>query len=108
MAAIHRSSLFVGIDSAPLHWARLTGRRVLSIWGATEPELLLRPSPWLVETVIRVEAACSPCVHAVGRSRCSGRAECMAAVAPERVLAEAERLLRRTEPGMCQVALSMK
>ena len=35
-------------------------------------------------------------------------AECMAAVAPERVLAEAERLLRRTEPGMCQVALSMK
>lgn len=108
VAAIHRSSLFVGIDSAPLHWARLTGRRVLSIWGATEPELLLRPSPWLVETVIRVEAACSPCVHAVGRCRCSGRAECMAAVAPERVLAEAERLLRRTEPGMCQVALSMK
>lgn len=108
VAEIHRSALFVGIDSAPLHWARLTGRRVLSFWGATEPELLLRPAPWLIETVIRVEAACSPCVHSVERSRCSGRAACMAEISPERVFTEAERLLRRPEPCLCRVALSMK
>lgn len=108
VAAIHGSALFVGIDSAPLHWARLTGRRVLSFWGATEPDLLLRPSPWLAETVIRVEAPCSPCVHSVERSRCSGRAACMAEISPERVFTEAERLLRRPEPCLCRVALSMK
>lgn len=107
VAAIHRSALFVGIDSAPLHWARLTGRRVLSLWGATEPELLLRPAPQLIETVIQAEAECSPCVHAAKHSRCSGRAECMAAVSPELVLAEAEELLRRAEPGCRRVTLSI-
>lgn len=108
VAAIHRSALFVGIDSAPLHWARLTGRRVLSLWGATEPELLLRPAPQLIETVIQAEAECSPCVHAAKHSRCSGRAECMAAMTPDRVLAEAEHLLRRTEPELCRITLSVK
>ncbi len=105
---IARSGLFIGIDSAPLHWARLTGRRALSIWGATVSELLLRPAPWLIETVLQAEAPCSPCVHAAGRARCSDRAACMEAVSPETVLAEAEQLLLRTAPGTHRAVFPVK
>lgn len=101
--AIARSTLFIGIDSAPLHWARLTGTRTLSIWGATASELLLRPAPWLMESILQMRAACSPCVHAAGGSICSVRAACMAQVDPETVFGEAALLLERKQPGVRRV-----
>ncbi|MDD5727714.1 MAG: glycosyltransferase family 9 protein [Victivallales bacterium] len=93
---IQDAELFVSIDSAPLHLARLLSRRVLSLWGATSPEILLREHSWLRETVIYARSICSPCVHMLDKMTCSPEANCMTAITPETVAAEAEKLLTGT------------
>ena len=93
---IQNAELFVSIDSAPLHLARLLSRRVLSLWGATSPFIPLRDHPWLYETRIYARSICSPCVHLLDKMTCLPDANCMAAIKPEMVMEEAEKLLAGT------------
>ena len=58
-----QSSCFCGIDSAPLHLARLTALPSVSLWGATDPFLLTREIPDYPEIIIFARQKCTPCVH---------------------------------------------
>ena len=58
-----QSSCFCGIDSAPLHLARLTALPAVSLWGATDPFLLTREIPDYPEIIIFARQKCTPCVH---------------------------------------------
>ncbi len=96
---INQSELFISIDSAPLHMARLLGKRVISLWGATSPFILLRDHPGLNETRIYAQSICSPCVHILDRMTCNPENTCMMAIDVNTVIKETERLLEN--PTQC-------
>ena len=60
---MRQSRCFCGIDSAPLHMARLSALPAVSLWGATDPFLLTREIPGYPEVMIFARQQCTPCVH---------------------------------------------
>jgi len=68
---------FWGIDSGPLHIARLLGKPCFSFWGPTNPSHRLRAMPGLEETTGYLGFACSPCIDSVERAPCQGNNQCM-------------------------------
>ena len=84
-AAIRRAALFVGIDSAPLHLARLSGTPAVSLWGPTDPRSLARPFADYPEVILFAKHPCTPCVHKNGHPCPLGKS-CTAAIPPEQVL----------------------
>ena len=69
---IRQSSCFCGIDSAPLHLARLAAVPSVSLWGATDPVQLTRNFPGYPEIIIFAHQECSPCVHTRKKCRLAG------------------------------------
>ena len=67
---------FVGIDSILLHFARVLCPKVVSFWGPTKPESLLRPAS-IQEKVFYSNLPCSPCVHVTEHPSCHGNNICM-------------------------------
>ncbi len=89
-ALIRRAKLFVGVDSAPIHIAAAVGTPTVALFG---PSGEIEWGPWMVSCrVLTSEHRCRPC----GFDGCGGgkRSDCLDAIAPERVLAAAEELLR--------------
>ena len=74
---IDRADEFWGVDSGPLHIARLLGKRCVSFWGPSNPAYRLRPISQLDETVYYRPIHCSPCVHMSARAPCKGDNQCM-------------------------------
>jgi len=93
---LEKCSLFIGIDSGPLHLARFYGKRVLSLWGATDPKTRLRPMSWLAESVIYAEMICSPCVHVAEESPCGVDNQCMKSIDVFRVYERAISTLEKS------------
>lgn len=89
--AVRRSGLFIGVDSAPLHLARLCAVPALSIWGATSPYHLTRNFENYSETLIVADAHCTPCVHRKN-VYCPFEKSCTAMVKVNSVLTAAESL----------------
>ncbi len=84
------ASLFVGMDSGPMHLASTTSTPIVAIFGAG-PSAWYRP--WRREKVEIVEKnpPCKPCPL---RKPCPYREPpCIAEISPEEVIAAAERLL---------------
>lgn len=77
VALMARCSLFWGIDSGLLHWARLLGVPCLSFWGPTAPQSRLKPVPDLTEEVIYWPIYCSPCIHVAEIPPCGGNNLCI-------------------------------
>jgi ADP-heptose:LPS heptosyltransferase len=71
-------SLFLGIDSAMLHFARLFGLPSKSFWGPTDPSTLLKDFDPELEEITYVKIACSPCIHVAEVPPCRGNNVCMA------------------------------
>lgn len=90
--AIRRSKLFIGVDSAPLHLARLSAVPAVSIWGATVPEHLTREFENYPEVMISAGLSCSPCVHRK-TIRCPLGKSCTASVEVEQVFQAAKALI---------------
>lgn len=67
----------LAIDSGLNHLARLSGSRVTSFWGPTDPATRLLPIPGLEEQVFYRKIFCSPCVHLVEVAPCQGDNICM-------------------------------
>jgi lipopolysaccharide heptosyltransferase III len=92
-ALIGRSQLFVGGDSGPLHIAATTRTPVVAIYGPTLP---VRSSPWrspdlITESVEVPNLPCRPCDQRV----CApGDYRCLTRLAPQDVLAAAERAMK--------------
>lgn len=77
IARIHHSSAFWGIDSAPLHYARLLGVNTLAYFGPTNPQYLLKPLTYAKEEIQYKQLPCSPCVHVKNFSPCRGNNTCI-------------------------------
>ena len=90
-ALIREAGLFVSIDSAPLHFARLVGVPSVSLWGATEPGMLLRPMENCYEVQIFHREPCSPCVHR--KKSCPAGRSCVGNISAAEVMAAAEKVL---------------
>jgi len=81
IALIAGAQLFVGNDSGPAHIASATRRRVVVVFGATDPATW---RPWQVEH--RVVQAAGPCPQcATGRCYASSGARCILSVSVESV-----------------------
>lgn len=74
---IASSHVFLGIDSALLHYARLFGVKTISFWGPTDPGTGLRKIKMLDEEIFYRKIPCSPCIHIAKNPPCNGRAECL-------------------------------
>ena len=89
---IRSGSCFCGIDSAPLHLARLAAVPSVSLWGATDPHLLTRDFPGYPEVIIFARQHCSPCVHT--RKKCHLPGGCLNTVSPDMVIDAVSELLK--------------
>ena len=77
MADIDQVDEFWGVDSGPLHIARILGKKSVSFWGPSNPAYRLRPVPGLEEDIFYRALPCSPCVHLGDTSPCKGDNQCM-------------------------------
>ena len=71
-------ALFLGIDSAMLHFARLFALPTKSFWGPTDPATLLKDFDPHREEVTYFKIPCSPCIHVAEFPPCRGNNVCMA------------------------------
>jgi ADP-heptose:LPS heptosyltransferase len=72
-----RAAVYYGIDSMLLHLARALGVPTVSLFGPTDPNVLLRPLAHS-ERVAFAHLPCSPCIHVNESPPCQGRRPCMA------------------------------
>jgi ADP-heptose:LPS heptosyltransferase len=72
-----RASAYYGIDSMLLHLARVLNVPTISIFGPTDPAVLLRPLGQR-ERVAYAHLPCSPCIHVNETPPCQGVRTCMA------------------------------
>jgi len=104
-----RAALYIGPDTSISHLAAAVGLPVIAIFGPTNPQ---RWAPWparattqalfarsaLVQqagnvTLLQGQQACVPCSHAGCEDHVDSRSDCLTNITPERVLAQAARLL---------------
>ena len=88
------ASLMVSNDLGPAHFAAVTDMPTIVLFGPETPALY---APLGRVTALSAGLACSPCVSAANhrRTACT-EPVCMAAIPPERVLAEVARILDAT------------
>jgi lipopolysaccharide heptosyltransferase I len=87
VALLERASVVVANDSGPMHVAAALGRPLVTPYGPTSP---VRTGPYRrLDTVIRLDIACSPCFS----RRCSHRS-CLRWLEPAHVVRAIEQQLR--------------
>lgn len=95
---IQRSKMLIGIDSGMIHGAVAFGLPVVGVFGPTSAFLRLPPRPDAVG--MTADVPCLGCHHRHPRlhwqSGCAHDIRCMQGLSPERVLAEALPLFRRS------------
>ena len=94
-ALMERCRLLITNDTGARHIAAALGIGVVTLFGSTDPTWA--QIDYRLERIVRVDFPCSPCQQPVCPHP-AGPAyhQCMAAITPERVLAEAETLLEAT------------
>jgi ADP-heptose:LPS heptosyltransferase len=89
LALISRLDFMIAMDSSNMHMAALTGTRVISIWGGTDPVTGFGPWQQPCELAMRIpaeELSCRPCT-VYGKGECRrGDFACMMWLTPEKVL----------------------
>lgn len=108
---LQRAALYIGPDTSVSHLAAATGIPVIAIFGPTNP---MRWAPWPAApqtqalfarsaavqqagnvTVLQGPQSCVPCGRAGCEDDRASRSDCLPAITPQQVLAQAERLLSR-------------
>jgi heptosyltransferase-3 len=104
---LQEAALYIGPDTSISHLAAATGVPVIAIFGPTNP---MRWSPWPVQGEARLatrgpiqrsgnvillqsELPCVPCGRAGCEDHRQSRSDCLMDIGPERVIAEADRIL---------------
>jgi heptosyltransferase III len=88
-AVLERATVFVGVDSAPMHMAAALGRPVVALFGPSGEH---HWGPWGAgHAVLSSPYLCRPC----GRDGCLGskRSDCLEALPAARIIAAVERAL---------------
>jgi ADP-heptose:LPS heptosyltransferase len=85
---IRKCSVFISGDSAPLHVAAAVSTPFVALFGPTDPRRHLPPAKNFA--VIKKDAGCGPCY----KPKCA-KIRCMAAITPDEVLAQVEKLLKK-------------
>ena len=93
LALISRLDLMIAMDSSNMHMAALTGTRVISIWGGTDPltgfGAWMQPDDYSVRIPVK-ELTCRPCTI-YGKGECGrGDLACMNWLTPEIVFKKIE------------------
>ena len=93
LALISRLDLMIAMDSSNMHMAALTGARVISIWGGTDPVIGFgawnQPDDYSVRIPLE-ELTCRPCTI-YGKGECGrGDLACMNWLTPEIVFKKIE------------------
>jgi ADP-heptose:LPS heptosyltransferase len=90
--------LYIGGDSGPLHIAATTKVPIVALFGPTLPE---RSMPWrnAGARAIAIDGGPLPCRPCHQRHCEPGDFRCLTRLAPSRVVAAAEELLRTETPG---------
>ena len=97
LAIMSRLDLMIAMDSSNMHMAALTGIKVISIWGATDP--ITGFGAWMQPLFhsVRIpaeELECRPCT-VYGKGGCRrGDFACMNRLTPEMVFSRIKKLLR--------------
>ena len=88
LALMSRLSFMIAMDSSNMHMAALTGTKVISIWGGTDPLTGFGAWEQPDENAIRIpveELTCRPCT-VFGKGKCKrGDFACMMWLTPEKV-----------------------
>lgn len=97
-ALTRRAALYIGGDSGPLHIAATTKVPIVALFGPTLPE---RSMPWrnAGARAIAIDGGPLPCRPCHQRHCEPGDFRCLTRLAPSRVVAAAEELLRTETPG---------
>jgi lipopolysaccharide heptosyltransferase II len=92
-ALVARAEVYIGGDSGPLHVAATTTTPIVELLGPTLPERSRpwRDDRWFTEIVDVSGLPCRPCQQ---RTCAPGDFRCLTGIAPERVVAAAERALK--------------
>jgi ADP-heptose:LPS heptosyltransferase len=77
LSVLQSATLFFGIDSALLHYARLSGLKSVSFWGPVSPQQRLTVWSDVDDETHYVPLPCSPCVHVAETPPCRGNNACM-------------------------------
>jgi lipopolysaccharide heptosyltransferase II len=93
---LHLGRLLITNDGGTGHFAALTPIPAIVLFGPETPALYGSLSPRAVN--LHKPLSCSPCLTAYNhrQSPCDGDNQCLKSIAPDEVLAEAERLLEGT------------
>lgn len=88
LALVSRLDFMISMDSANMHIAAITGRKVISLWGATDPlagfGAWMQPDDFAVRISVN-ELTCRPCTI-YGKGKCKrGDFACMRWLTPETV-----------------------
>jgi ADP-heptose:LPS heptosyltransferase len=95
LALMGRLDLMIAMDSSNMHMAALTGTKVISIWGGTDPlsgfGAWMQPEDYFVRIPVE-ELTCRPCTT-YGKGECRrGDLACMNWLIPEKVYQKIDNL----------------
>jgi ADP-heptose:LPS heptosyltransferase len=74
---IKLSSLYIGIDSSLLHFARFLSISNISYWGPTDPKTRLYDDLTVFSEINYSNLICSPCIHITLETPCNSNNICM-------------------------------
>ncbi len=95
IALISHLDCMVSMDSLAMHLCSLTATPVVSVWGATHPELGFLGYGCDPDGVLQVEMDCRPC-SIYGNKPCKwGDMRCMHAISPETVAERVQYLINK-------------
>ena len=95
IALIAHLDCIVSMDSMAMHIASLVATPVVSIWGATHPELGFAGFGCPQEAMLQVEMPCRPC-STYGKKPCKyGDYRCLRAITPQMIAEKVEFLIQK-------------
>ena len=94
MELMSHEDCLVSMDSMAMHMASLVATPVVSVWGATHPNLGFLGWGCRPEDALQADLPCRPC-SVFGAKPCQyGDYRCLKAITPERIVAQIEKVVR--------------